>query len=272
MSVSGLSILIIGGGQMGSALGRGFSAAGIAASSITFIAPREERRDWLAAEGFRVAASLDALAADYRPDVSLLAIKPQAFDGIAASLAAFYHARAGHLFLSILAGTTLARLSGVLGADAPVVRVMPNTPSLIGEGASACVASATVTDVQRGHASSLLGAVGSVVWLDDESQINVVTALSGSGPAYMFHMLECMIAAGTARGLSDDVARALAIATMRGAAGLALASPAPLADLRRNVTSPGGTTEAALKVLMPVLPTLMREAMDAAIARAEALA
>lgn len=257
---------------MGGALARGFRASGLAAGAITIVEPGAEKCRDFAAEGFSVATSLDALSASYQPDVTLLAIKPQGFDTLAPALSAFYQARPAHLFLSILAGTTLARLASALGADAPIVRVMPNTPALIGEGVSACIASASVSGEQRVSTTSLLSSVGSVVWLDDESQIDVATAISGSGPAYMFHVLECLIDAATARGLPEDVARGLAIATMRGSSGLALQSPAPLNALRKNVTSPGGTTEAALSVLMPALPALFAEAADAAIARAKALA
>lgn len=265
-------ILIIGGGQMGGALARGFRASGIGAQAITLVEHSEEKRNAFAGEGFSVAPALDALAASYLPDVTLLAIKPQGFDALAPALSAFYHARPAHLFLSILAGTTLARLASALGGEAPIVRVMPNTPALIGEGVSACIASAQVRGEDRVRVGTLLSSVGKVVWLGDESQLDVATAISGSGPAYMFHVLECLIEAGIARGLPEDIARDLAIATMRGSAGLALGSPAPLAALRRNVTSPGGTTEAALSILMPTLPGLFLDAVDAAIARAKALA
>ncbi len=265
-------ILIIGGGQMGGALARGFAHAGAGASSITLIEPSLDKRNRFAAEGFAVASSLADLAADYHPRASLLAIKPQGFASLAADLGAFYRARPAHLFLSILAGTTLAHLSEALGEHAPIVRVMPNTPSLIGEGISACVALPSVDAAMRADASRLLRSVGEVVWLEQESQMDLVTALSGSGPAYMFHLLECLIQAAVARGLPEDTARQLAISTMRGASGLALTSPAPLASLRTNVTSPGGTTEAALAVLMPSLSPLIEQAIDAAIARAKALA
>lgn len=269
---AGTHILVIGGGQMGGAMARGFAASGIAPSRITLIEPSDEKCAGFEEEGFRTAPSLDALAAEYAPDVTVLAIKPQGFAGLAATLGDFYRARPVHLFISILAGTTLASLRTALGDDAPIIRVMPNTPSLIGEGVSACVALAYVSEAQRAYASTLLRAVGSVVWLESEAQLNAATALSGSGPAYMFHMLECLIDAGVAQGLSEETARALAIATMRGASGLAYASPLPLSTLRQNVTSPGGTTEAALAVLMPRLPHLIAEAMQAAIDRAEALA
>lgn len=257
---------------MGGALARGFVGSGIRASAITIVEPGEAKRNDLAAEGFAVASSLSSLPASYRPGVTLLAVKPQGFAALIDALGAFAQRCAPHLFLSILAGTTLASLTSVLGGGMAIVRVMPNTPSLIGEGISACVASPEVTAEQRAHATSLLQSVGSVVWLDSEAQLDVATAISGSGPAYMFHLLECLIHAGIARGLPEDVARDLAIATMRGSAGLAASSPAPLAALRQNVTSPGGTTEAALAVLMPVMPGLIDKAVDAAILRARELA
>ena len=265
------SILIIGGGQMGGALARGFVASGIAASSITLIEPSDSKRSDFSSSGFAVASALTSLDATHTPQVTVLAIKPQGFAELAPALSAFYRARAPHLFLSILAGTTLASLRDTLGADAPIVRVMPNTPALIGEGISACVASDSVSSAQRSHASSLLATVGEVVWLTNESQLDVATAVSGSGPAYMFHLLECLVAAGVAHGLPEDAARHLAIATMRGASGLAESSTGSLASLRENVTSPGGTTQAALAVLMPTLGGLIEATVEAAIARAKQL-
>lgn len=266
-------ILIIGGGHMGGALARGFVASSLVpASAITLVEPAEEKRAGFAAEGFVVSESLVALPASYAPAATVLAIKPQGFAALAPSLASFYQARPASLILSILAGTTLAQLRAVFGAAAPLVRAMPNTPALIGEGVSACVGTG-LSDENKHVAMQLLSSVGQVVWLENESLIDVVTAVSGSGPAYMFHMLECLVESGVKNGLSEAEARQLATATMRGAAGLAThAAHTALAELRRNVTSPGGTTEAALAQLMPALPSLIDQTVSAAIARAKALA
>lgn len=266
-------ILIIGGGHMGGALARGFVASQLVpAGAITLIEPAEEKRKGFAAEGFLVAESLAALAHSYTPSATLLAIKPQGFAALSATLSAFYQTRPAHVFISILAGITLAQLAAVLGAAAPLVRAMPNTPALIGEGVTACVGTG-LHDATQHTATQLLSSVGQVVWLEQESLIDVVTAISGSGPAYMFHLLECLVTSGVKNGLSEADARLLATATMRGAAGLAAqSSDTPLTELRHNVTSPGGTTEAALAQLMPALQPLIDLTVSAAIARAKALA
>jgi pyrroline-5-carboxylate reductase len=178
------------------------------------------------------------------------------------------------LFLSIAAGKTLEYFAQALGADASVVRAMPNTPAAIGKGVSVCVASTNVSESQRTLCTALLEAVGAVAWIDNEKLMDAVTALSGSGPAYVFYLIECMAAAGQAAGLPAELADMLARRTVAGAGALVEASDdESTATLRRNVTSPNGTTEAALNVLMGEngLAPLLRHAVEAAARRSKEL-
>ncbi len=253
-------------------MAHGFVASGSPASSVTIIEPNADKCAQYKAESFSVFTSLSDVPSTYAPHVTVLAIKPQAVAESAAAIGNFYAARPAHMVISILAGTPIARLAQILGNKAPIIRAMPNTPALIGEGITACVASNTVSFDARIMATDLLAGIGEVVWLEHESQIDIATAISGSGPAYMFHVLECLVESAVAHGLDANVARALSIHTMRGSALLASESSDALSVLRQNVTSKGGTTEAALNVLMPVLPNVFRTAIDAAITRAKALA
>jgi pyrroline-5-carboxylate reductase len=178
------------------------------------------------------------------------------------------------LFVSVAAGTPLARFEAAFGAATPIVRTMPNTPAAIGRGISALIGNAAATPAHIALAEALMGAVGQTVRLDHEAQMDAVTAVSGSGPAYVFHLIETLAAAGVAQGLAPDLAMALAKATVGGAGQLAEDSAADPAQLRRNVTSPNGTTQAALEVLMDGetgLPKLMARAVAAAAARSEEL-
>ncbi|MBK5926018.1 pyrroline-5-carboxylate reductase, partial [Rhodobaculum claviforme] len=180
----------------------------------------------------------------------------------------------GTLVVSIAAGTSLAAFDSAFGAGTPVVRAMPNTPAAVGRGITALVGNATASDADMDLAESLMAAVGETVRLEAEAQIDVVTALSGGGPAYVFHLIEAMAAAGAAQGLPEDLAMRLARATVCGAGELAHRDDAPASQLRVNVTSPGGTTAAALAHLMDDatgLPPLMARAVAAATARAREL-
>jgi pyrroline-5-carboxylate reductase len=265
--------LIIGGGRMGMALAEGWAKNGIDRARITIIEPDSVRREYIASQHFSVAPSLAELS--QTPfDVTLLAIKPQNLPELAPQLGAFLVGKPGHLLLSILAGTRLAQLAAI-APQAAIVRAMPNTPALIGHGITACIASATCSPSLRMNATELLAAVGDVVWLGDEAQMDAATALSGSGPAYVYYFLECLIEAGIAQGLPAEVARHLALATLTGSGILATEAKESLAELRRNVTSPGGTTQAALEVLMhPAsgLAPLVAATLDAAARRATELA
>ena len=179
------------------------------------------------------------------------------------------------LFISVAAGTPIARFEAELGADTPIVRAMPNTPAAIGQGITAIVGNAKTDADQMTTAQALLSAVGDVVRLGDEGQMDAVTGVSGSGPAYVFHMIETLSAAGVAQGLAPELAMQLAKATVAGAGALAATSDDDPAQLRVNVTSPNGTTQAALEVLMDAesgFPNLVPRAVAAATNRSKELA
>jgi pyrroline-5-carboxylate reductase len=239
-------VLLIGFGNMGQALARGWLARGRDAATIRVVDTASAARAAAAALGIAASERFAASAAGDAPDVVLLAVKPNQLVSALAELAAVAR---GSVFLSIAAGKTLAQLSATLGAGAAVVRAMPNTPAAIGQGISALVANPAVTPKQRALCEELLGAVGATAWLDDEGDMDAVTAVSGSGPAYVFLLIECLERAGIEAGLGPELARRLALATVAGAGAYAAASGEPAAELRRRVTSPGGTTQAALEVL-----------------------
>ncbi len=237
------------------------------ALSITVLESDAAKVKDLMEDGVNVISSLAQVKDS--PDCIVLAVKPQGMDGVLKELSSY----STSLILSIAAGKTLAYFAKHLG-DAPVVRAMPNTPALIRKGITALVANRHVGEDQKALAEQLLSAAGEVVWLDAEAQIDAVTAVSGSGPAYVFYFLEALIKAGGVQGLPEDIARRLALQTLRGSVKLAMKSEESLEQLRRNVTSPGGTTEAALKVLMRKdgLEALLNEAVAAAVKRSEELA
>ena len=260
-------MVLLGCGKMGSAMLAGWLKQGLPATSVHVLEPAPS--DWLCASGVVLNGDLpDA------PAVAILAVKPQVMGAALPGLVALGQG-GGTLFVSIAAGTSLARLAETLGAEAPIIRAMPNTPAAVGAGISALVGNAQVSEDDMALAEALLSAVGQTVRLQDEEQINAVTALSGSGPAYVFHMIEAMAGAGVAEGLEPDLAMQLARATVIGAGRLAADSVESAEQLRINVTSPKGTTEAALSVLMDDttgLSPLMRRAIAAARARAQDLA
>jgi pyrroline-5-carboxylate reductase len=206
------------------------------------------------------------------PEVLVLAIKPQMLEAAAPALIAF--ARGATLIVSILAGKRIADIAFRLPQAPAIVRAMPNLPAAIGRGMTGAVANGAVTAAQRACAERLLTAVGRVEWLTDESQVDAVTAVSGSGPAYVFHLTECLAAAGRAAGLPNELAERLARATVEGAGALLASEPETSpAQFRLDVTSPGGTTAAALAVLMGGngLASLMERAVLAALRRAHEL-
>jgi pyrroline-5-carboxylate reductase len=259
-------IVVVGFGNMGQALVRGWLAKGREASSIRVVDP--------AAAAHSAARDLK-LAVDDAPgaaDVVLLAVKPNQLAGVLPHCGAA--ARAGAVFLSIAAGKTLADIGKGLGGDAAIVRAMPNTPAAIGRGITALVANAAVSRAQRALCGDLLAAVGSVAWLDDERHMDAVTAISGSGPAYVFLLIECFEHAAIELGLNAALAKQLALATVAGAGAYAASTSEAPAELRRRVTSPKGTTQAALDVLMaePGLRELLVRATRAAAERSRDLA
>ena len=259
-------LVLLGCGKMGSALLAGWLARGVKAQAVTVLEPAPS--DWLRATGVNLNTPLPTA-----PAVVVLAVKPQMM-GTALPVLQGYGG-GNTLFVSIAAGTTLARLAEALGDATPIIRTMPNTPAAVGAGVTALIGNTVTTAAHMALAQALMAAVGQTVLLADEAQMDAVTALSGSGPAYVFHLIEAMAQAGEALGLAPDLAMTLARATVTGAGALANADPLPAATLRANVTSPGGTTAAALSVLMDAssgLPPLMARAMAAAAKRSQELA
>ncbi|MBK8439421.1 MAG: pyrroline-5-carboxylate reductase [Rhodobacter sp.] len=258
-------LVLLGCGKMGSALLAGWLKAGIAPGAFWVIEPNPT--DWLKAAGVHLNRGVPA-----RPGAAVLAVKPQMMGAALPALQAL--GNGSTLFVSIAAGTTIATFEDVLGAQTPIVRTMPNTPAMVGRGITAICGNAHATAAHLALARDLMAAVGQVVELAGEHQIDAVTAVSGSGPAYVFHLIETLAAAGAAEGLPPDVAMQLARATVCGAGELAFRSPDSAEQLRVNVTSPGGTTAAALAVLMDPeagFPALLRRAVKAATDRGREL-
>ena len=257
---------------MGGALMRGWLAGGFPASNL-FVrdpAPAPETARAIAEQGIPLNFDVAELARR-SPEVVVLAVKPQAMAQVVPELRPL--AGPGTVFLSIAAGTLIATLEELLAADAPVVRAMPNTPASVGRGISVACANVRVSDAQRAVCADLLGAVGEVAWEDDEAAIDAATAVSGSGPAYVFYLVECLAAAGEEAGLDPALAMRLARATVSGAGEMLFRSDDPAATLRENVTSPGGTTAAALEILMGAdgFSPVLRRAVAAARDRAREL-
>jgi pyrroline-5-carboxylate reductase len=258
-------LLLLGCGKMGSALLTGWLQAGVPPGSVRVIEPNPT--DWLRATGVHLNQGVPPA-----PAVALVAVKPQMMGAALPALQALGNGKT--LFVSIAAGTTIATFEAALGAQTPIVRTMPNTPAMVGRGITALCRNTRVSDADFALAHHLMAAVGQVVTLTREDQIDAVTAVSGSGPAYVFHLIETMAAAGVAEGLPTDVAMQLARATVCGAGELAFQSPETAAQLRINVTSPGGTTAAALGVLMDEqagFPMLLKRAVKAATDRGREL-
>lgn len=265
-------VVLVGGGKMGAALARGWLAAGLAAGELSIVEPDPERRAVLAGLGpIGLASGPEELGGAEPPRALVLAVKPQTMPAVLPVWAR----RTGPatLVLSIAAGIRLRALVEAFPPRTGVVRAMPNTPAAIGRGATVLVAHPSARAEQRALAEALLAAVGEVHWIEDEELMHLVTALSGGGPAYVFYLIEALAEAGTALGLPASLAERLARATVAGAGELARTSPAPAAQLRADVTSPGGTTAEALKVLMApeAWPRLLREALAAAARRSREL-
>lgn len=256
-------ISFIGGGNMASSLIGGLVADGRDPASIYVTDPDIAKLEALA-EAFRVQTSSDNEEAVSHASTVVLAVKPQIMAPVVKGIAVPAQAHRP-LFVSIAAGVREPDMLRWLGYDAAIVRSMPNTPSLVGSGATALYANPFVSDTQRSLAESVLRAVGLTVWVEDEDLLDAVTALSGSGPAYYFLLMEFMERAGIALGLSKDQARTLTIQTAFGAAKMALESSDPPATLRTRVTSPGGTTERALDTFVTDgLEHLVHRALEAA--------
>ena len=261
-------LVLAGAGKMGSAMLAGWLAQGLDAKRVVVIEPHpsDEIRA-LAAKGIRLNPSSKDVGA---AATLVVALKPQSFREAGPDLKPF--AGAATLAVSIMAGTTIAAIETVCGSI--VVRAMPNTPAAIGRGITVAVASQNVSTDQRAVADALLRATGSVEWVDDESLMDAVTAVSGSGPAYVFLLAEELARAGIEAGLPPDLATRLARETVAGSGELLHRSELASATLRQNVTSPGGTTAAALEVLMAKdgMQPLLTRAVAAATRRSKELA
>ncbi|WP_443112581.1 pyrroline-5-carboxylate reductase [Devosia sp. ZB163] len=268
MSLSDIGpVVLIGAGKMGLALARGWITGGLPPDRLVLCDPQpgEAAVKFAAEHGVRLLASPIGVLTH----VLVLAVKPQIIYDVMSEIQPIVGGYT--LVISIAAGIPLVGLSEGLLTDR-VVRAMPNTPAQIGRGISGAVG-LKITDEDRETANALLSAAGQVVWFDDEAKIDAVTAVSGSGPAYVFYMVEALAAAARKQGFDEEQAMILARATVTGAAALMDADPTPAATLRENVTSPNGTTAAALKVLMAPdgLEPLLDRAVDAARKRSEEL-
>jgi pyrroline-5-carboxylate reductase len=267
------AVVLVGCGNMGGALLSGWLERGLSAGEITVVEPDDGRARLVTRRGVTVVAEpREALRAKV-PEVVVFAVKPQIAATVLPAYAPF--AAAGSAFLSIVAGKPIAVLAAGLGARAAVVRAMPNTPAAIRRGISVAFANAETSERQKALCEELLAAVGSVLWVEDETLLDAVTAVSGSGPAYVFLLAECLARAGEEAGLPADIAQRLVRETVAGAGELLARSNVAVETLRRNVTSPGGTTAAALSVLMDAdsgLQALFSRAIAVATRRSRELA
>jgi pyrroline-5-carboxylate reductase len=264
-------LVLLGVGKMGGAMLEGWLRAGADPAKIIALdpSPPAEVAAMLRDNGIAHNPSLDGIG---KVDVLLAAVKPQVMDDVLSSIKVL--AASKPLILSIAAGKTIASFERHFGADAAVIRTIPNTPAAIGRGITAMAGNANVSIAQWALAEALLKSIGEVVKVADESQIDTATAVSGSGPAYVFYMTECLAAAGVDAGLAPDLAMALARATVSGSGELMRQSGIDAATLRQNVTSPKGTTYEALQILMAddgMMP-LMSKAIAAAKRRSKELA
>lgn len=271
LTESGSPIIgFIGAGNMASSLIRGIIAKGAEKTSIWAADLDIAKLDILNSEcGIKIASSAEIAKA---ADIVVLAVKPQVMKIVCTELKALLGERSP-LIISIAAGITVSHLSHWIGANTAVIRCMPNTPALVGKGASGLYANEHASETQKELAEAVISSVGICVWVEQESAIDAITALSGSGPAYFFLFMESMQKSAQEMGLSEDVARILTNQTALGAAELAMASNETTERLRLNVTSPGGTTEQAIKQFqLGNLPKLVDTALKSAQARSIELA
>lgn len=273
--MSGLAgpLLLVGCGKMGTALLRGWLDHGMTKDDVVVVEPAAAGREAIAeAAGVQPLDDVGRVPAGRQFRAVIFAVKPQM---MAEVLPAYTDlVAAGALVVSIAAGTAIDRFESAFGRTAPVVRAMPNTPAAIGRGVTALFANSRVDGDQRQLAEALMAAVGQVHWLQDEDQMHAVTAMSGGGPAYVFLLIESLAKAGMVSGLPEDLAWPMARATVIGSGALAEASEESAAALRKNVTSPGGTTQAALEVLMARdgIQSLFDRAVASATRRSQELA
>lgn len=261
-------VMLVGAGKMGLALARGWLDGGFPANNLVLVdpVPSDDAKALAAEHGIVINSE----AAGLTPNVLVLAVKPQIISSVLERLLPVVGTNT--LVLSIAAGISIATLAEGLQTGR-IIRTMPNTPAQLGKGITGAVAGPDVEPADRANADTLLAAAGKVVWFDNEAELDTVTAVSGSGPAYVFNLVEALASAGVAQGLPEHVAMQLARQTIIGAAALLEADPAHASVLRQNVTSPNGTTAAALSVLMADdgLEPLMARAVEAARKRSEEL-
>ncbi|MCD9149534.1 pyrroline-5-carboxylate reductase [Pseudophaeobacter flagellatus] len=258
-------LVLLGCGKMGSAMLAGWLEDGLPASSVWVLDPHPS--EWLQGTGVHINQDLPD-----EPALVLVAVKPQMMGAALPKLQALGNGKT--LFVSVAAGTSIASFEEILGDQTPIVRAMPNTPAAIGQGITALVGNRRASAADLDVTEELLSAIGETLRLESEAQMDAVTGVSGSGPAYVFHLIETLAAAGEAQGLPADMAMRLAKATVAGAGALAKAAEESPSQLRVNVTSPNGTTQAALEVLMQEdggFPDLLKRAVAAAANRSKEL-
>lgn len=268
-----LRLILVGGGKMGSAMLEGWLKQDLAPVDVLVVEPFADTAAQISEKlNVRTASDASGIPDDATPETIVLAVKPQMMNDAIGHYARFVSD--GCVFVSIAAGKTIQYFENHLGTDAAIVRAMPNTPAAVGRGITVCCPNQHVTSGQRDWADKLLESVGVVDWVEDEGQIDAVTALSGGGPAYVFLLVEVMAQAGVDAGLPEDLAMRLARTTVAGAGELLHQSEEEAATLRQNVTSPAGTTYEALQVLMAddALQPLMTEAIKQATRRSKELA
>lgn len=263
-------ISFIGGGNMAQALISGLISCGVKPSLITVADPSSDAREQLAAKGLNtVDPTADAKAAVIDADIVVLAVKPQVMKAV---VSGFADALDKQLVISVAAGLSTALLSNMLGGYSNIVRAMPNTPAMIQMGATGLYGTDDISAEQKQLATAVMEASGLVMWVGNEEHMHAVTAVSGSAPAYMFYFIEAMVDGGVALGLDKEQASALAMQTMLGAAKMALGSEDAPSELRRKVTSPNGTTQAAIESMQANdISRQIVEAMQACADRSQAL-
>lgn len=263
-------ISFIGGGNMAQALISGLIGCGIQPNLITVADPNLSVREQLAAKGLNtVDPTADANAAVIDADIVVLAVKPQVMKAV---IGAFADALSSQLVISVAAGLSTELLSNMLNGYRNIVRAMPNTPAMIQMGATGLYGTDNISAEQKQLATAVMEASGLVMWVEDEAHMHAVTAVSGSAPAYMFYFIESMVDKGIALGLDTEQASALALQTMIGAAKMAMDSEDAPAELRRKVTSPNGTTQAAIESMQAnEIGRQIGEAMQACYDRSQAL-
>ncbi|MCC3861008.1 pyrroline-5-carboxylate reductase [Pseudemcibacter aquimaris] len=265
-------LVLIGCGKMGGSMLAGWLKEGLSPDAVQIVDPFLDPVRKSFPELGNLHEAVDGLGQSLKPSFVIMAVKPQMMNDALAALKE--HDLSSAVVMSVAAGKTIHYFEDHLGLDQAIVRAMPNTPAAIGKGITVCVANGPVSDAAKNICSTLLETVGDVEWIDDEALMDAVTALSGSGPAYVFYMAEAMAAAGEAIGLSPELSQKLARQTVAGAGGLLEESDETASKLRENVTSPGGTTAAALDVLMSEegIARIIRRAMQEAKNRSKELA